>query len=62
MSSALGLLLGCGRGGDGTADRSAAADQTRNDTMVSASAATADSSNDAGHDLGAGTAGPSGGG
>ena len=48
MSSALGLLLGCGRGGDGTADRGAAADQARTDTMVSASAATGDSSNDAG--------------
>jgi hypothetical protein len=48
MASALGLLLGCGRGGDGTADRSAAADQTRSDTMVSGSAATGDSANDAG--------------
>ncbi len=48
LSSALGLLLGCGRTGDGTADRSAAADQTRTDTTVSGSAATADTANDAG--------------
>jgi hypothetical protein len=48
MSSALALLLGCGRGGDGTADRSAAGDQTRTDTMVSASASSADTASDAG--------------
>jgi hypothetical protein len=48
LSSALTLLLGCGRSGDGTADRSAAADQTRTDTTVSASAVTPDSANDGG--------------
>jgi len=48
LSSALGLLLGCGRGSDGTADRSAAADQTRTDTTVSASTAPADTANDGG--------------
>jgi hypothetical protein len=48
LSSALGLLLGCGRGADRTADRGAAADQTSTDTMVSASTATGDSSNDGG--------------
>ncbi len=48
MSSVLGLLLGCGRGADRTADRGAAADQTGTDTMVSGSAATADTANDAG--------------
>ena len=48
LSSALGLLLGCGRGADRTADRGATADQTGTDTMVSASAAPADTASDAG--------------
>src|SRR4029079_12090209 len=48
LSSALGLLLGCGRGADRTADRGATADQTGTDTMVSGSAAPADTANDAG--------------
>jgi hypothetical protein len=48
LSSALGLLLGCGRSGDGTADRGASADQTRTDTTVSAAAPAADTGNAAG--------------
>jgi mannose-6-phosphate isomerase-like protein (cupin superfamily) len=48
LSSTLALLLGCGRSGDGTADRGAAADQTRTDTMVSASGTAADNANDGG--------------